>query len=117
MKFTKEQIEYLKTEAKKETRVIRLDEFFDSLLKPERKKIRVEIEYENYNPFPLSVGRISSALNILFDDKRKISITELPEVFTREDMIEFAEYDWDGINTKNNLDTWLSERKSKKKKN
>lgn len=82
-------------------------EFLDSLLKPETKKIIVEIESEEQD---LTPERILSRLKIY--SFHNLKVTELPEVFTREDIYEMFQY----CIHKNTINTCLnkfSERKSK----
>ena len=106
MEFTKEQIEFLKTK-RKEYGTISGDGFFDSLLKPERKKIRVEIEVES----DLTADGLKDLLKS-YGFLKVYSVTELPEVFSREDMIDFGKYCAYTVNPKS-LDKWFSERNSK----
>jgi len=119
MEFTKEQIETAK-KILESYRVVQnrhhnFENYLDSLLKPETKFIDVRIEYESDN-FPLTADRVKSALELKYDITfRNFKVTELPEVFTREDMIDFAQYNYEhsSISKVTNLDTWLSESKSK----
>lgn len=124
MKFTKEQIEtakeLLKTYRNDSNVSVGFDGYLDSLLKPERKKIIVEIEYDKIKG---SFGRDLDITKINVENTMKkefisdfnFKITELPEVFTRENMIEFAEYYSDDTewNFNHSFDHWLSERNYK----
>ena len=96
MKFTKEEIETAKTLydkwASEKYTSPTFKSFLDSLLKPETKKIRVEIEYFKPDGCPdMQISYIKSKLEY-FEKDDFVKVTELPEVFTRKDMIEFGEY-------------------------
>ena len=101
MEFTKEQIETAK-KILESYRVVQnrhhnFENYLDSLLKPETKFIDVRIEYVPFkNAFDsiqnIYVSDVSRELRSNLNDKFNIKVTELPEVFTREDMIEFALY-------------------------
>lgn len=114
MKFTKEQIEstikiYHAWDSK---RYPDFSEYLDSLVKPQRKKIVVEIEANDCD--------IIGILNrILQGEKSLCEVTSgykwkaklLPEVFSREDMIEFAKIDHVRYcDIESNLKNFLSER-------
>ena len=114
-KFTKQEIET----AKKVFESYQINQrnqpsytyYLDSLLKPETKKIVVEIETGKI----FSVSDIKHALNYRFSEKEyNFKVTELPEVFSREQVIDifdpsFTSKDYiDGLITK-----WLSERSKK----
>jgi len=94
MEFTKEQVEYLIKQWDKERNdtsgLKNVFEFFKSLVKPERKKIVVEIEYDEIGyKFPL--GLIEGYVKNYLNQDRNLKFTELPEwTWTDEDMIEFA---------------------------
>ena len=113
MEFTKEQIEFIKEEWRNSTLGF-APEFLDSLLKPETKFIDVRIEYESDN-FPLTADRVKSALELKYDITfRNFKVKELPEVFSKKDLIEFANYHHHVDETvETNINDWLSERKSK----
>ena len=87
MKFTKEQKEIINEmynlQLDGSDFGARIGKAFTEVLKPETKKIVVEIEYD--------------------------------QVFSREDMIDFAQYNYEhsSISKVTNLDNWLSERESK----
>ena len=117
-KFTKEEIET----AKKVWDTFKVNpgcsksynEYLDSLLKPERKKIRVEIEYDNIE-YPIVAEDISDMIISQFNLRYNFKITELPEVFTREEVIKFAEnYTvYCETSVKDYFNIYFSERKSK----
>jgi hypothetical protein len=131
MEFTKEEIETAKkiyekyiTDKFNEKISSSYIHFLDLLLKPERKKIRVEIEYESDN-FPLTADRIKGACELKYDITfRKFKVTELPEVFSKEDLIELGNkiifniqcnkqiYPYNQFGN-DDLEFFLSERKSK----
>jgi len=82
------------------------------------KKVILEIEYEHaYNmQTPMRKEFIFSAINNWDSIKsfKNIKVTELPEVFTREDMEDFARYrNYLVGKTEELFNKWLSERKSK----
>ena len=87
----------------------RIRKAFAEVLKPERKKIIVEIEYDNNTDVKDLIDYIS-----YYDIESKFKVTELPEVFSREQVIDifdpsFTSKDYiDGLITK-----WLSERSKK----
>jgi hypothetical protein len=123
MKFTKEVIETARevygTWTSEKTAFI---SYLDSLLKPETKKIVVEIEYEPIPDFiteemaiNLTVNDVRDSLKSRMNKGFNIKVTELPEVFSREDMIEFAQYNYEhsSISKVTNLNNWLSERSKK----
>jgi hypothetical protein len=123
MEFTKEEIktaekiwdEYSNKENVQET-VSGFRFYLHSLLKPERKKIRVEIEYDVTDKVEINLKGIYYAFKNSFSDYRDIKVTELPEVFSREDMILFANYyycDHTSTDQEQCLIDWLSERSSK----
>jgi hypothetical protein len=122
MKFTKEQIEL----AKKVFESYQIDQrnqpsytyFLDSLLKPETKKIVVEIEYEPIPDFiteemaiNLTVNDVRDSLKSRMNKEFNIKVNELPEVFTREQVIGIFDASFTDKNYINGLiDVWLSER-------
>ena len=112
--FTKEEIETTKlmwNDYHKYTpnMLIGFEVWLDSLLKPETKFIDVRIEYESLGGFDLK----SYILNCFPFANTKV--TELPEVFTREEVKLFTKYCIDNgwIHLEKALDNWLDERKSK----
>ncbi len=116
MEFTKEEIETaLKTwdEYSDTLNELSYADWLNSLLKPETKKIVVEVEYDD-NEYGMSAEAIYQSINS-FDVRNEYvtKVKELPEVFSREDMIDFAEYysDSDVWNLQIAFDNWLSERK------
>jgi hypothetical protein len=97
MKFTKEQIKtaiaILNTQGMNGEDVISIKDLItnlDSLLKPETKFIDVRVEY-NDSEFGMSAKAIQESISN-FDTRNEYvtKVTELPEMFTREDMIELA---------------------------
>ena len=111
--FTKEEIETTKlmwNDYHKYTpnMLIGFEVWLDSLLKPETKFVDVRIEYDEKNG---KVEYLLSALKVLNFN----SVTELPEVFTREEVKLFTKYCIDNgwIHLEKALDNWLDERKSK----
>ena len=119
MEFTKEQIETAK-KILESYRVVQnrhhnFENYLDSLLKPETKKIIVEIESNDCDSIGI-LNRIFCGEKGLcdFTFENKWRATELPEVFTREDMIEFANYHHHVDETvETNINDWLSQRESK----
>ena len=119
MEFTKEQIETAK-KILESYRVVQnrhhnFENYLDSLLKPETKKIIVEIESNDCDSIGI-LNRIFCGEKGLcdFTFENKWRATELPEVFTREDMIEFAKIDHVRYcDIEPNLEKFISERKSK----
>lgn len=116
MKFTKQQIETGKQliESYKNRPVIKMDfeNYLDSLLKTERKKIIVEIEYDSDD----SNWDKTELENVLSYYRGRCKVTELPEVFTREDIDSLTNYldRYSHLNSLLDLKTeWLSERKQK----
>ena len=97
--------------------------FLNSLLKTETKFIDVRIEYKpipdfiTEEPFiDLSINDIRDSLNKRMNKEFEIKVTELPEVFSREDMICFlidyaSSYDPDSAESC--LRRFLSERSKK----
>ena len=113
VEFTAEQVKYLKEEwiASPERNFI---EFANSLLKPETKFIDVRIEYDNDIMFDVSYLQNIIEKYRDVDFRNRFKVTELPEVFSRQDMIEFANYHHHVDETvETNINDWLSERKSK----
>lgn len=87
--------------------------YLDSLLKPKTKKIVVEIEEDIIpNIMPLNAKDIEKAIKSNFWAQRNPKVTELPEVFTRGDMLLLLEklkfYRPEDI-----VDNFLSERNRK----
>lgn len=124
MKFSKEEIET----AKKVFETYKINpgcsnsynEFLSSLFKPETKFINVRIEYVPFkNAFDsiqnLYTNDVKRALCSDLNSKFNIKVTELPEVFTREEVIKFAEnYAVYGeTSVKDYFNIYFSERKSK----
>ena len=89
-----------------------ITEIFPEVLEPKRKKIVVEVEYDVLKGVDnIGVGLIAG----LLERNRNAKVTELPGVFTREEMLEFkfgtTEFEcdiWDKA-----LDRFLSERNKK----
>jgi hypothetical protein len=111
MKFTKEEIEtvkkiYCNWNSKQWDYFC---DYADSLLKPETKKIVVEIEYDERPDAKPNAQLIQEKIQTLMFN---FKVTELPEVFSRLDMIDFANYnsDYPEFLTANNLSRFLLER-------
>ncbi len=85
-----------------------------SLLEPKRKKIVVEIEYQAR--WDLNPDKIRDCMesNSCYYDRKALNfvITELPEAFSKSDMINFANYnsDYPEFLTVNNLSRFLETR-------
>jgi len=122
MKFTKEQIEtavnviedYDKDRNPKSD-MISIGYLIGHLkdrIKEQRKKIVVEIEYNGRPDMNLDKHIIEQRLQTMMFN---IKVTELPEVFSREDMKLFAKYcvDKEWIYLDEALDNWLFERSKK----
>jgi hypothetical protein len=91
-KFTKEELETVgkfMDEYMYYSPPISLSDYLDQCKKPKTKKIVVEIEY-NDSEFGISDKAIQEAISN-FDTRNEYvtKVTELPETFTREDMIKF----------------------------
>ena len=117
MEFTKEQIETAK-KILESYRVVQnrhhnFENYLDSLLKPETKFIDVRIEYESdasNSSLPLTANNLETHFDCATELKG-VKVTELPEVFTREDMIEFANIDHIRYcDIEPNLEKFISER-------
>jgi hypothetical protein len=102
-KYTKEEIETGRKLFFEWDTAMNFEDWLDSLLKPKTKKIRVEIELDE------NVGTVENLLNAL-GVLNVISVKELPEVFSREEVIELIEI---GFATHKYNKQCLSERKSK----
>ena len=114
-KFTKEELETVGKFIDEYTYYsppICLSDYLDQCKKPERKFIDVRIEY-NDSEFGMSAKAIQESISN-FDTRNEYvtKVTELPEVFSREDMIEFANYnsDYPEFLTVNNLSRFLETR-------
>ena len=87
--------------------------FLNSLLKTETKFIDVRIEYESdasNSSLPLTANNLETHFDCATELKG-VKVTELPEVFTREDMIEFANIDHIRYcDIEPNLEKFISER-------
>lgn len=119
MEFTKEEIETAKKLYSKYRNQTAVDDGFtnfadwvDSLLKPKTKKIIVEIEVYGGSQVMFLNG-IENALRDKYYNAA-IKVTELPEVFSKKDLIEFTNYHHHVDETvETNINDWLSQRKSK----
>jgi hypothetical protein len=128
MKFTKEELETVGKFIDEYTYYsppISLSDYLDQCKKPERKKIVVEVEY-NDSEFGMSAKAIQETISN-FDTRNEYvtKVTELPEVFSREDMIELGNkiiyntqcnlefYPYNKFGN-DDLENFLSERKTKK---
>ena len=115
-KFTKEELETVgkfMDEWKYYSPPISLSDYLDQCKKPETKKIVVEVEYKECEAGKwLRADYIDAILKESLSAYREIKVTELPEVFSREDMIEFANYnsDYPEFLTVNNLSRFLETR-------
>jgi hypothetical protein len=116
MKFTKEELEAVGKFIAEYTYYsppISLSDYLDQCKKPERKKIVVEIEY-NDSEFGMSAKVIQEAISNFHTRNEYVTkVTELPETFTREDMIEFLRDSYSDVSYENAFDLWLSERSKK----
>jgi len=93
MEFTKEEIKtalLLLSEYEGNSLPINFEDYLKSKLKPETKKIRVEIEYDVTDKVEINLKGIYYAFKNSFSDYRDIKVTELKDIWTDEDMIEFA---------------------------
>jgi len=106
----------------------RLEYFKDSLeieYEPERKFIDVRIEYEEDRTFVvLTVDDLPKCLSSTthFSTERNFKVTELPEVYTREDMEGLARWvegkdDKDKDRFKNIVDNFMRDKISERKSN
>jgi len=115
MEFTKEQVEYLIKQWDKERNdtsgLKNVFEFFKSLVKPERKKIVVEIEYDEIGyKFPL--GLIEGYVKNYLNQDRNLKVTELPEgTWTDDEVKAFVKYFYN--DSDDTFEKFKSERKSK----
>ena len=112
MEFSKEQVEYLKEEwtNSPERNFI---EFANSLIKPESKKLRVEIEINTEKE--ISITKIENILNVYCDRKDTFKVTELPEeIWTDHHMKLFALYYMPDCkhNLEDSFNNFKAERKS-----
>ena len=126
MEFTKEEIKTAKTLydkwASEKYTSPTFKAFLDSLLKPETKFINVRIEYDDGIKLygnDLSAKGLECYLTNSYTDsntnKGQIKVTELPEVFTREEVLSlFNDYTCiPPCEVDNYMNDILSERKSK----
>lgn len=87
------------------------EEFSDSLLKPKRKKIVVEVEY---NDLILTAGVIELNLRGINGNYENVRVKELPEVFTREDIKDLRNHIYNDEGSIDDIiNDWLSERSKK----
>ena len=112
MEFTKEELLKAKQvleSFQKQVTGYSFPEWIDLQLKPETKKIFLEVEYEDHTNSVIILNVINS-----FGGVNGFKVTELPEVFTREDMIDFALYHYNSklCNMGTDFDNWLSEKKN-----
>ena len=73
-----------------ESRLINFKDSLEIEYEPERKFIDVRIEYDNSSETIIVDERNLQTHFEIKTDLKNIKVTELPEVFTREDMIKFA---------------------------
>ena len=120
MKFTKEELETVGKFIDEYTYYsppISLSDYLDQCKKPERKKIVVEVEY-NDSEFGMSDKAIQESISN-FDTRNEYvtKVTELPEVFSREDMIGFIDFyensrfEGKSYDYETAFKIWLSKRK------
>jgi hypothetical protein len=115
-KFTKEKIEtaekLYELWAKEKYTSPTFKSFLNSLNKPERKKIVVEIEYDDFNNNKIGVGDVKTAIeNYSLSSHWNFKVTELPEVFTREQVIGIFDASFTDKNYIDGLiNKWLSKR-------
>ena len=87
--------------------------FPEAFAEPKRKKIVVEVSYDGY--FNTSA---SNLIRIIEDNCREdigLEVKELPELYTAEDMIEFANYWHDDVGNYDNIAESLKYWKTPKK--
>jgi len=120
MEFTKEEIKaaekvwnrYANLENVQET-VSGFRSYLHSLLKPERKKMYLELEYsviKGLKEFPEIVKEILS--KDCFHDERNVKVTELPEgTWTDDEVKAFVKYFYN--DSDDTFEKFKSERKSK----
>lgn len=128
MKFTKEEIETAENLyelwAKEKYTSPTFKSFLDSLLKPKKGKKVFEFEYDITEGYIVSSGTVQDILNVV-KGSSNFKVTELPEVFSRKDMIELGDKIIHNIQCNhqfyphskfgnNGLEIFLSERKTKK---
>lgn len=89
------------------------EEFCDLFLKPGRKKIVVEIEYEvSKDAIPLTANNLQTHFEIATELKNP-KATELPEVFSRQDILEMLKDCLHSDTIKMYCDLFISERNKK----
>jgi hypothetical protein len=114
-KFTKEELETVgkfMDEWKYYSPPISLSDYLDQCKKPKTKKIVVEVEYDD-SEFGMSAKAIQESISN-FDTRNEYvtKVTELPEVFSKSDMINFGMYNREDFYSDmgESFDNWLSER-------
>jgi hypothetical protein len=114
MKFTKEELETVGKFIDEYTYYsppISLSDYLDQCKKPETKKIIVEIEYKDFNNNKIGAGDVKTSIeNYSLSSHWNFKVTELPEVFSREDIMNLKMYMWIHSGNTNDIDNWLSER-------
>jgi hypothetical protein len=98
------------------------NDYLDSLLKPKRKKIIIEVSSDvidgTFSKLHIDVNNFRSTLKKEFRSDFNVEVKELEEVFSESDMIEFGQQ---CIRSKRDpyyidedyLNFWLSERQPK----
>lgn len=97
----------------------RLNDLFEIEYEPERKFIDVRIEYDNSSETIIVDERNLQTHFEIKTDLKNIKVTELPEVFTREDMEGLARWvegrdDKDKDRFKNIVDNFMRDRTSER---
>jgi len=121
MEYTKEEIKtalLLLSEYEGNSLPINFEDYLKSKLKPETKKIRVEIEYEvgiklygeDISAKTLEIYLTSTNSRIMLG---QVKVTELPEVFSRDELYIIFKNTIHPNSIKHCLDKFISERDSK----
>lgn len=87
--------------------------FPEAFAEPKRKKIVVEVSYDGY--FNTSASNLISLIEDNCREDIELEVKELPELYTAEDMIEFANYWHDGIGKYDEISESLKYWKEPKK--
>lgn len=121
MKFTKEELETVGKFIDEYTYYsppISLSDYLDQCKKPETKKIVVEVEYKECEAGKwLRADYIDAILKESLSAYREVKVTELPEVFSREEIVKLRDYILTGSHfhteIKKAFNDFLSERSKK----
>lgn len=93
-----------------------LKKYLESILKPKRRKIFLEIEFDEPDSFAMDKHAIRNILIAGCSEILNFNVEQLPEVFTREDMASLVRYTVESDATLTDfdiLDNFLSERNKK----